>query len=237
WGHPEAGERAGEKALEELLALGEGARRGLLEPGGVLTPQGLGLIEPLPEKARLLFARSCFRQGRWDAVRSYLRGTRGEESEGMRLDLLALRQGEPGWSSLEILGRLAVAMAPVTSATGVGQSAGLRAAFRALWTFSRQREEAPQAEIRAFLTGYEVFPPVARGLRYHEARRMEREGDLAGALRLYLRLAFDDRGGAISEREADRFLPEPAIRAVVRLLSALGERGEAENLSRSAVDG
>lgn len=215
------------QALEQLLRRERGMRLGLLAPGGLLTPETLGLPHPLPLPLRLLYAGATIRFGMSAQAQKLVEGVEGMEADAVRLMLLAQGNAVPGVT----VGGLMARYAPER---GGLPPMMMEAAVEALNAFSERGVEVVAQQLRQVLAGYAAGDPaVARALRYEEALRLRRDGQHEQALWLLLELGFGKEGG---ERD-NRLLPGDPHLLAASWLSRMGWLREAGELQPPSTPG
>jgi hypothetical protein len=208
-------------------------RLGLMRPNGLLTPEKLGLPEPLSEEARLLYAEAWLDAGEPQAALAALNGMTHPGADSLRLWVWSF--GAPDREGPErFLSR------PRTQDTFpewrmAGLHALLRAASRNAWADVKvvqllltSLEKPPQAPLNASLrpapVEEEALPlDVRRALRYVEAMKWRAEGKREQALNAFLALAFESSPGVRGVPEP--WFPESPRAAADHMLAGMGLTG------------
>ncbi|OSM03938.1 tetratricopeptide repeat protein [Magnetofaba australis] len=213
-----------------LRALLEWERReplGLLQPGGLLTPQGLGFdADALPAPLRAPLAEAALQAGHGEQALTWLGAADEPEADALRLRLLAEGVLNQQAHSLDaLLERL------IPDARSVWPAWLLDAVTDAMFRFTRQGAERDAGRLRRLLRAQRADAAVDLAARFQRAYAQEMMGERQAALLGYLNLIY---GEAPPQPQALRYLPITPRAAAARLLEAQGRREEAATLRRAA---
>ncbi|MBF0455102.1 MAG: hypothetical protein HQL72_09860 [Magnetococcales bacterium] len=207
-----------EAALDRLLVREGEQPVGLFEEGGVLAADSF-FPHPYDPTLRLLLAKANQQLKRGTAAWNLLEGLKSPRADQLRLRILGAGE-QP--ASVDLL---AVLRQPLL----LEGEERVRDAVDAMYALTQRRQVIAAALLRRQLSLLKQNIPVRRALRFQQAMDKRLEGELDGALTLYLELAVE--GDGLADRsERDRLLPLDPLEAAARILQAQGAVKEAAEL-------
>nr|CRH07686.1 conserved protein of unknown function [Candidatus Magnetococcus massalia] len=206
-----------------LLAQEQREPVGLLQPGGLLTQEGLVPARWTVE-LRAAVAQGLIDHGRLHEAVAVLDQAQGVDADLVRLQLMAR-----GVLADELpLATLLARLIPEGGEEGsqLWDEALTGQLIDALLTFTRTGRELEAEEIRRRFAVLKQDPAISRLLDYQQGLMLESLGDLEEALLYHMRLAFTP----LASPQAKRWMPESPKQAAVRVLQGMGRLEEARLL-------